>query len=108
MARILLVEDEVLLRYILAEWLRTEGHEVMEATSGDEAHAMLSSIIDIDLVLTDVRMPGALNGLELTRQIRAVLPGLPVIVLSADMAHSEARDAGASAFFSKPCNFDLL
>jgi CheY-like chemotaxis protein len=54
MARILVLEDNVLLRYILAEWLRTDGFDVVEAASADEAVSILSSVIGVDLVITDV------------------------------------------------------
>jgi CheY-like chemotaxis protein len=108
MARILVVEDEVLLRYVLAEWLRGEGHEVVEAVSGDEAATVLSSIMTVDLVITDVQMPGSLNGLQLARNIRAAFPSLPVIVVSGQPRPATFDEVGAAAFFLKPYDFDEL
>ncbi|WP_421993767.1 response regulator transcription factor [Roseococcus sp.] len=104
MARILVVEDEILTRFSLAHWLRDQSHEVMEAGTGDEAAGMLNSIPQIDLVITDIEMPGQVDGLGLARQVRDTRAGLPVILVS-------ARDEGpeiarlAAAFFRKP--YDL-
>jgi len=108
MARILVVEDDVFLRYALAEWLRAEGHEVAEAVSGDEAATVLYSIMTVDLVITDVQMPGSLNGLQLARNIRAAFPSLPVIVVSGQPRPTSFDEVGAAAFFLKPYDFDEL
>jgi CheY-like chemotaxis protein len=108
MARILVVEDDVFLRYALAEWLRDDGHEVVEAVSGDEAATVLSSIMTVDLVITDVQMPGSLNGLQLARNIRAAFPSLPVIVVSGQPRPATFDEVGAAAFFLKPYDFDEL
>ena len=88
------------------EWLRAEGHEVVEAVSGDEAATILSSIMAVDLVITDVQMPGSLNGLELARNIRAAFPSLPVIVVSGQPRPATFDEVGAAAFFLKP--YDLV
>jgi CheY-like chemotaxis protein len=108
MAHILIVEDDICLRYVLAEWLRADGHEVMEAVSADEAVTVLSSIMAVDLVITDVQMPGSLNGLQLARNIRAAFPLLPVIVVSGQPRPATFDEVGAAAFFLKPYDFDEL
>jgi len=59
---ILVVEYDVLLRYMLCEWLRMTGHGVTEATTGDEAKTVLSSVAEIDLVVTDMQIPGRRMG----------------------------------------------
>ena len=76
MATVLVVEDDVILRYTLAEWLRFEGYEVLEAMSADEAVVIFASILSIDLVVTDIEMPGSMNGLDLAEQIKARFPAL--------------------------------
>jgi two-component system, response regulator PdtaR len=108
MARILVVEDDVFLRYALAEWLRGEEHEVVETASGDEAATVLASIMTVDLVITDVEMPGSLNGLQLARNIRVANPSLPVIVVSGQPQPPTFDEVGAAAFFLKPYDFDQL
>jgi two-component system, response regulator PdtaR len=108
MRRILLADDDILARYALAEWLRERGHEVVEASSGDEALTVLSSRVEIDLVITDVRMPGTLDGLDLTRSIRTGSRPLPVIVISGDVREQDVQAADATAFFHKPLDFEQL
>src|ERR1700744_6244143 len=106
MARVLVVEDHVILRYTLAFWLRERGHEVLEAATADEALAVLRSILSVDIVVTDVEMPGSMDGLELTAQLRAGLPSLPVIIVSGKQIPQDY--AYASAFFRKPYALDQI
>jgi two-component system, response regulator PdtaR len=105
---ILIVEDNVILRYTLCHWLRDEGHEVLEAASADEAKRVLGSVVPIDLVVTDVEMPGSLDGLALTRHVRAEFRELPVIVVSGRGLAGMSFEAGATAFFLKPYDFGKL
>ena len=64
MARVLVVEDNVILRYTLAYGLREQGHEILEAATADEALAILKSIVTVEIVVTDVEMPGSVSGLD--------------------------------------------
>jgi two-component system, response regulator PdtaR len=99
---VLLVEDEILIRLCTAEQLRCDGMMVVEAASADEAVAVLESGVRIDLVLTDVRIPGSIDGLGLARIARARWPRLKVAVCSGQ-DHSGAIDAQiADAFILKP------
>lgn len=66
---LLVVDDEALVRMVLADYLRGIGFSVMESATADEAVGMLRRHDDIRLVLTDVRMPGALNGFDLAEWI---------------------------------------
>src|ERR1700675_4204901 len=79
---ILVVEDEVLVRMALAETLRDEGYSVLEAANADEALGVLASATPLDVVLTDVNMPGSLDGVALGRYARMTKPALKVIVVS--------------------------
>jgi CheY-like chemotaxis protein len=65
------VEDEVLVRIKVADELRAQGYAVIEATNASEAISVLQSSMRIDLVLTDIRMPGDLDGLGLARMMRS-------------------------------------
>ncbi len=84
---VLIVEDEFIVRLTIAEYLRDEGYEVIEAGNADDALDVLKSGIAIDLLFTDVRMPGTMDGCELARRVRAEWPGTPVILTS---GYSEA------------------
>jgi CheY-like chemotaxis protein len=108
MMHILVVEDNVYLRYTLAEWLRFKGFDVLEAATGDEAVIVLSSVLKVDLVVTDVEMPGTKNGIDLAVYIRDQYPTLPVVVVSGNSAEEQIAEAGITNFFRKPYNFDSL
>ena len=101
--RVLIVDDEPLIRETLAELLRDEGFTVLgQAEDGEEAVRAAEELAP-DLVLMDVRMPH-LNGIEATRRILAERPGTIVVALSAydDPAlAAAARAAGASDYVAK-------
>ena len=98
---VLVVEDEVLVRMSLAETLRDDGFFVLEAANADEAMAVLASSTPIDIVLTDVNMPGSLDGVALGRHARTTRPGLKVMIVSGRVPPTAASDA-ADAFLAKP------
>jgi CheY-like chemotaxis protein len=98
---VLVVEDEVLVRFALAELLRNEGYAVIEAANADEALEVLATPEPIDLVLTDVNMPGSLDGVALGRHVRATRPALKVIVVSGLTTPDHAKGV-ADAFLVKP------
>ncbi len=110
--RILIVEDDDVARAALAEMLHEDGYIVEIASDGLSALLKLTAFAP-DLVLTDYNMPG-LDGLRLLRQIRAQIPTLPVILMSAiDTAEGkslfkQARNDGAVGFQEKPIDFDKL
>ncbi len=80
---LLMVEDEVLIRISVCDFLRNAGFTVIEAGSAREALAVLKVRDDIALVLTDIHMSGALEGVELIREIRKSYPAIKVITASA-------------------------
>lgn len=103
LTRILVVEDEFLIRLTLSEALSDEGFEVIEAETGDDALPILQSDPAIRLLLTDIQLPGALNGRALVLKIREGLPNLPVIYMTGrpDPAdHDSASDL--DVFITKP------
>lgn len=79
--RILVVDDEPLIRLDVAEQLREAGYEVMEASSVDQALALLPRE-SFALILTDIDMPGACNGLDLAWTAHRYDPTLPVVLMS--------------------------
>jgi DNA-binding NtrC family response regulator len=81
-ATVLVVEDELLIRMDIADYLRERGYHVVEAGSGDEAVVALKADIGIAVVFTDVSMPGSLDGLGLARWVHRERPGLGVILTS--------------------------
>lgn len=79
---VLVVEDEPLLRLVVCDLLRAEGVVVVEASNAAEAMDALAAGLAVDLVFTDVRMPGPFDGLELSRRVRAAYPGIYLVVTS--------------------------
>jgi CheY-like chemotaxis protein len=82
--RVMMVEDEPLIRYAMADRLREIGAVVVEAASADEAWSYLTNGGVIDVMFTDYRMPGSMTGAELALRTRALYPTLPIILTSGD------------------------
>ena len=82
--------------------LREAGFDVNGSANADEAVAILTDRRRIDLILTDFRMSGSMNGLDLARFARRSRPGVKVVFLSADAADGSLRSWG-HGFLSKPC-----
>jgi DNA-binding NtrC family response regulator len=100
-ATVLVVEDEVLIRLMVSDALRAQGINVIEASNADEALRVLQSALPIQLLLTDIHLPSALDGLALAHAARATRPDLKLIVASSQPAVREAAGL-ADAFFAKP------
>lgn len=98
-AKVLVVEDELLIRMMTADELRDRGFDVHEAGSGDEALALIAGGLDVDIVFSDVRMPGRLNGVALAQEVRALRPGVQVVLTS---AYLDRAAPGIGAFVAKP------
>lgn len=86
--RVLLVEDESLIRLVIAEILRDEGFDVMEARNGDEAASVLDQVDSFDVLFTDVQMPGKFDGIDVAVYARGRDPMIPVLVVSGLAAKS--------------------
>ncbi|HEX9592742.1 MAG TPA: sigma-54 dependent transcriptional regulator [bacterium] len=108
-ATILVVDDEPAQRALLADFLRDEGYRVAEAADGAAALARVRNG-GIDLLLTDVRMPG-ISGEELLCTVREESPHLPVLLITAHDTVEQAVTAmqsGAFSYIAKPVNLDGL
>ncbi len=106
--RVLMVEDELLIRFSLSEELRDAGLEVIEAINADEAVTILDSSVRIDLMISDVRMPGPMDGIELLCLVKARYPAMPVIIFSGHYDPAQALANGANRFLHKPFVFGAM
>lgn len=97
---ILLVEDEVLTRLLMTDVLRDEGYHVIEASCGDEGRDLLLAGEAVDLVVTDVNLPGDIDGIALTALAKDMAPTRPVVVVSSHLPADAA--ARADQFIPKP------
>ena len=102
--RILVIEDEVLIRMVLVEELRASGLAVIEANSADEAWAYLQAGGQADLVFSDVHLPGSMDGLEFARRVDKYYPYLHIVLTSGSVA-LDSRDKRGK-FLPKPYAFD--
>jgi two-component system, response regulator PdtaR len=100
---VLIVEDDVLIRALLADELRDAGLRVIEAANADEALAIFEAGAQVDLLFTDIQMPGSMNGVELAQRIKDIEPALPIILTSGNAGTSAAH---LGSFIPKPYDVD--
>ena len=101
-AVILIVEDSVLIRMGAVDIVVSAGYEALEAEDADEAIRILESRDDIDLVFTDVQMPGTMDGVKLSHYIRDRWPPVRIMVASGMAILEESSLPTGSRFFAKP------
>src|SRR5262249_29543845 len=106
---VLVVDDVVLVRMLIADSLKSRGFHVVEAGSGEEAIRLLDSDLQVAVVLTDIYMPAAeLDGVGLARWVRRRRPDLKVVLgsgVTSSVAPADA-DLFVGPVLSKPYNFD--
>lgn len=110
MARILVVDDQEMMRDSLATTLAREGHEVVAAGDGAAAVTRLSSGTRFDLLITDLKMP-RMTGMELLAEVKKLRPELPVVLMTAFATVSTAVEAmklGAYDYIQKPFDGDEI
>lgn len=107
---ILVVEDEVLIRSTVAEFLRDTGYRVFEAVDVAEAKVVLSAGTPVDLVFSDVKMPGSENGFELAGWIRQHYAHIVVLLTSgfADLGRADAARFTDIPLLPKPYVLDRV
>jgi two-component system, response regulator PdtaR len=99
--RILVVEDDAAIRRLTSYALRNAGFDVLEACTADEGVTGIAEA-EIDAIITDVEMPGALNGYDIAWQAHIQHPAAPVFVVSGSI-ESDRRDLPPQVrFFDKP------
>ncbi len=102
---ILLVEDEAIIRLLLAEVLAEAGFAVQEAADGDQAVALIRNPpASFSLLITDVHMPGGTDGLQVARLMHERHPGMPTIYMTGrpDLVRAAGPLGPAQALFPKP------
>lgn len=101
---VLLVEDEFFIRDSAAEELTRAGFIVVQAASADDALDYLNAGNNIDLLITDIQMPGRLDGLSFAQRLRSLQPSLPIVVASGNLnLESAAKRIGK--FVGKPYDY---
>jgi DNA-binding NtrC family response regulator len=106
---VLITEDEFLVRWTAAEFLRERGYVVIEATSAADAISILESGTHVDIVFSDVHMPGELTGNGLAEWLGRNHPGLPVLLTSGAATGADNITAGDKRrFITKPYDLSEL
>jgi CheY-like chemotaxis protein len=99
---VLIVEHEAIVRLELAHSVSDMGLRVLEACNADEAVIALNAHADVELMLTDIRMPGSMDGIRLAHHVRKRWPKVQIIVLSGMLNTQITQLPADSLFLTKP------
>jgi len=105
---ILVVEDEALVRSAAVGILEDAGFRMVEAANGDQALELLVADSDVQLLFTDVTMPGAIDGLGLARQVRDRWPHIAIMIVSAKQVTQVEGLPLGFRFEQKPYSLDTI
>ncbi len=105
---VLVCEDEFIIRTALSEELRGAGYHVLEAENAAAAQEIFLSGEKVDLLVTDIVMPGALDGIDLGKWVKDAYPQLPVVVITGWHKHRERCAAMFDDILMKPYSFGDL
>src|ERR1700679_4018130 len=100
--KVLVVEDEMLLRMRAVDIVEDAGFIPIEAVNADEALAILESRSDVDLLFTDIQMPGSMDGLKLAYAVHERWPSIKIILVSGKLMLTDSEKPANSRFFGKP------
>jgi two-component sensor histidine kinase/FixJ family two-component response regulator len=100
--KVLVVEDEMMLRMRAVDIVEDAGFTPIEAVNADEALAILESRSDIELLFTDIQMPGSMDGLRLAYAVHERWPSIKIILVSGKLTLADAEKPIHSRFFGKP------
>ena len=99
---ILIVEDEALIRYDLVDFFEDAGFQVFEADNAEVAIALMDANRSIRIVLTDVQMPGTMDGMKLAHHIRDRYPPTLLLIASGEIRPTAAELPTGAVFIQKP------
>jgi two-component system, response regulator PdtaR len=105
---VLIVENEALVRLELVDWLEEKGLLVLEAGDADQAIALLNSHPEIEILLTDIMMPGSLDGVRLAHHVRHRWPPVKIIIVSGLIDTQPSELPFDTIFIPKPYEHQTL
>jgi CheY-like chemotaxis protein len=107
--RVLVVEDEFLVREMMAEALTEQGFEVRATATADEALALLARGEACDVLFTDINLGGDVDGAMLSWAARTLRPNLPVLYASGAVSGlHQLKAVPGAGFVAKPCRMDVI
>ena len=98
---IMVVDDEVLIRFVAADILRDAGFQVVEACSADEAMTLLATGVPYDLIFSDVNMPGSVEGIGLVSYVKQRYPFVSVVLTSGGVGMNELSQSRCRCNYPK-------
>jgi CheY-like chemotaxis protein len=101
-AKILVVDDELMVRMYARKILEEAGYTVHEATTAEKALQIIADTGDVGAVVTDIDMPGAMDGLELARNIDVAMPELAIVIMSGQVLPRRDQLPLKATFVAKP------
>jgi CheY-like chemotaxis protein len=104
---VLVIEDDVLIRLDMADSLRVSGFTVLEASNGDEALTVLKAVDTVALVVSDIQMPGKIDGLALAAWLRREMPHIAIVLVTGRLP-AAGMSTKADAVLGKPTDTTLL
>lgn len=107
MAKILVAEDEAIVRLLVAETLRSCGHTVLEAGDGPSALGAIQECTDLDLIVSDIRLP-KMDGFAVARSARQLRPGLGLLFLTGYVRAELPSELLPAMIMRKPFDPDNL
>ena len=107
MAKILVAEDEAIVRLLVVETLRADGHTVLEAADGQAALDLVQDCPDLDLLLSDIRLP-KMDGFSLARSARQLRPELRLLFLTGYVRAEPPIELSPAVIIRKPFDPDNL
>ena len=99
---VLVVEDEGLVRLDAVETLRDAGYAVVEAVNAEQALALVAGGGKVDVLFTDINMPGRMDGLELARRVNRLEPRIHLLLTSGKVRPERGQIPDAGLFLPKP------
>jgi two-component sensor histidine kinase/DNA-binding response OmpR family regulator len=106
--KVLIVEDEMMLRMRAVDIVEDAGFSPVQAVNADQALSILESRSDISLLFTDIQMPGSMDGLKLAHAVHDRWPAIKIILVSGQVNPSDAERPADSRFFGKPLSNDQM
>ncbi len=103
-----MVDDEAVLRFLASDVLEESGFQVLEAENAKAALQILADHPGVRVLFTDINMPGALDGLDLAREVHARWPGIKLVVTSGRLRPSDSEIPDSGRFVAKPYSPDAL
>ncbi|WP_338524669.1 response regulator [Pseudomonas batumici] len=108
---VLIVEDDASILMILSDYLSGEGYRVLRAENGEQAFEILATKPNLDLMVTDFRLPGGISGVDIAEPAIKLRPDLKVIFISgypAEIRESNSPIAHSAPILAKPFDLDIL